>query len=210
MGSVNSRRSFPPAVFPAALVFGALWGSAEATLGHLLHAARVPGLAGLVMFPAALFFLARAFEATGRLAVLPAAAVVAASLKLLDAFLPGTDLWAVLNPARAILLESLAVTALFAESGKPIRFRPFPIALAALSWKAAFLMGGTRAVAVSMGSAFFPAALLLETAGQTAAILILARVVARRPGLHERPTLQPDPAAAAVLGAAALAVQALF
>lgn len=217
MGSVNDSRPVSRSLFPAALAFGVLWGSAEATFGHVLHAARVPGLAGLVMFPAALFFLARAFEATGRLGVLPAAAAIAASLKLVDALLPGTDLWAVLNPSRAILLEGLAVTALFAASGKPIRFRPAPIALAALSWRVVFVLGGAGGGAFSgastprtWGFGFRPEALLLEVAGQTIAILVLARFVSGRTAFRGRPPFRPHPAAAAVLVAAALAVGILL
>jgi hypothetical protein len=130
MGIVNERKPAAASGITAALACGALWGSAEATLGHLLHLARIPGLAGFIMFPVALFFLTRAYGSTGRLGVLPATAAVAASVKLVDAFFPGADLQAVLNPAQAILLEGLAVTLFYAASRKPIRFLPLPFVLA--------------------------------------------------------------------------------
>lgn len=40
-------------MFATALFWGSVWGLAEATLGHLLHLARVPGLPGLAMVPVA-------------------------------------------------------------------------------------------------------------------------------------------------------------
>ena len=217
MGTVNESKPAAASGFPAALAFGVLWGSAEATLGHLLHLARIPGLAGFVMFPVALFFLARAYGSTGRLSVLPAAAAVAAAVKLVDAFLPGADLWAALNPAQAIFLEGLAVTALFGVSGKPVRLRPIPVALTALSWRFVFLLAGRGESALpgasnawTSGFAFRLDFLLVGTAAQTAAILLLASLIFSRSGSLAAPVLRPRPAAVAILGAAALIVEALL
>jgi hypothetical protein len=55
-----------PSFFRAAFYAGALWGFAEATLGCLLHLARVPGLPGAVMAPFGLLLMGRASSGTGR------------------------------------------------------------------------------------------------------------------------------------------------
>jgi len=93
-----------------ALIGGAAWGLGEATLGHLLHLARVPGLPGLVMIPFAVLVMGRTAAAarsnTGGAVFL--AGLTAASLKLLDLAVPGTDILSLVNPIRAILLEALA------------------------------------------------------------------------------------------------------
>jgi hypothetical protein len=115
---MDQRASEPSPVLRAAFLWGSLWGSAEATLGYLLHLVRVPGLPGLLMAPVAVFAMGRAYRRTGRLAAIPAAALVAALLKLGVLAFPGIDFLAVVNPVRAILLESLAVLGLAAAFGQ--------------------------------------------------------------------------------------------
>lgn len=92
----------------AALFYGSVWGLGEATLGHLLHLVRVPGLPGLVMFPFAVLVMGRALARSSSATVVFFAGAVAAGFKFLDLLLPGTDFLAVINPAQAILLEALA------------------------------------------------------------------------------------------------------
>jgi len=96
-------------MWAAALLWGSVWGLAEATLGHLLHLARVPGLPGLVMAPLGVWIAARTAVRSRSAAAVFLAGVAAASLKLLDLFVPGTDLLALSRPIQAILLEALAV-----------------------------------------------------------------------------------------------------
>jgi len=91
-----------------ALFYGAAWGLGEATLGHLLHMARLPGLPGLVMVPFAVFIMGRAAARSRSAAAVFFAGVVAASFKLFDLLVPGTDLLALSRPIQAILLEALA------------------------------------------------------------------------------------------------------
>lgn len=114
------------------LFYGAVWGLGEATLGHLLHLARVPGLPGLVMFPFAAVVMGRVLARSGGAAAVFATGVVAAGFKFLDLLLPGTDILAVLNPARAILLEALAAAvwvSLMSKMGTFLFFsKPFRIA----------------------------------------------------------------------------------
>ncbi len=109
-----SESSETPSRFAAAaLIWGALWGLGEATAGHLLHQARIPGLPAAVMIPFGLMMMSRALAwGGGKVSLIPATACVAASLKFLDFLVPGTNPVAVFNPAQAILLEALAVTAL--------------------------------------------------------------------------------------------------
>lgn len=95
-------------MFAAALFWGSVWGLAEATLGHLLHLARVPGLPGLVMIPVAVAVMGRAAVRSRSAGAVFLAGVVAASFKLLDLFVPGTDVLALSRPLQAILLEALA------------------------------------------------------------------------------------------------------
>jgi hypothetical protein len=91
-----------------ALFWGSVWGLAEATLGHLLHLARVPGLPGLVMVPVAVAVMGRVAVRSRSAGAVFLAGVVAASFKLLDLFVPGTDVLALSRPIQAILLEALA------------------------------------------------------------------------------------------------------
>lgn len=111
MNGMNTQGG-PRAGFPApVLIYGAVWGVGEATLGHLLHLARVPGLPGLIMFPFAVLVMGRVLARSGSAAAVFSAGAVAAGFKFLDLLLPGTDIMAVINPARAILLEALAGSA---------------------------------------------------------------------------------------------------
>jgi len=108
----------------AVFFWGALWGIWEATAGHAAHFIRVPGLPGSIMFPAAFFFMSRAFLRSGHLTSIFMAACIAASIKFLDAFIPGQNIQAVVNPAQAILLESLAVAGFYAFFGRLAETRP--------------------------------------------------------------------------------------
>jgi hypothetical protein len=91
-----------------ALLWGSVWGLAEATLGHLLHVAHVPGLPGLLMVPAAVAIMGRTAVRSRSAGAVFLAGAVAASFKLLDLLVPGTDLPVLSRPIQAILLEALA------------------------------------------------------------------------------------------------------
>jgi hypothetical protein len=108
MNRMNTGRSPGIGFFGTALVYGAVWGLAEATLGHILHLARVPGLPGLVMVPIAVAVMGRVAARSRSAAAVFVAGAVAASFKLLDLLVPGTDLLALVHPVQAILLEALA------------------------------------------------------------------------------------------------------
>jgi hypothetical protein len=95
-------------MFATALFWGSVWGLAEATLGHLLHLARIPGLPGLVMVPFAVAVMGRAAVRSRSAGAVFLAGVVAASFKLFDLLVPGTDILVISRPVQAILLEALA------------------------------------------------------------------------------------------------------
>lgn len=108
MNGMNARRPRGEGLLATALVYGAAWGLAEATLGHFLHLARVPGLPGLVMVPIAVAVMGRVATRSRSAAAVFIAGAVAASFKLLDLLVPGTDLLSLVRPIQAILLEALA------------------------------------------------------------------------------------------------------
>jgi len=91
------------------LFWGSLWGISEASLGHLLHLVGFPGLAGIVMFPLGLFFMTKAFIISGKRQVILYTALIASSVKLIDLFFPITTPFTVINPALAMVSESLVV-----------------------------------------------------------------------------------------------------
>jgi hypothetical protein len=91
------------------LVWGSLWGVSEATLGHFLHNLRLPVLPGALMFPIGVFFMLRAYRASGRISAIFLSSLVAAGSKFWDFFLPMHTPAAVFNPALAIVSESLLV-----------------------------------------------------------------------------------------------------
>ncbi len=103
------------------LAWGLLWGTAEASVGHILHWIPVPGLAGLVMIPIGILILGRLFSETVRPGSIAAAAFVAAAVKLADLALPGRGPSMALRPALAILFEGLLVAALFAAVPRLVR-----------------------------------------------------------------------------------------
>ena len=133
------------------LFWGSLWGIAEATLGHLLHMVGLPGLAGIVMFPLGLFFMTKAFVFSGKRQVILFTAFTACLIKLTDLFFPVTTPFSVINPALAIVFESLVVMLLLpGKNGIEGRIRLERILGMAVSWK--FLY----AACIMCFSVFFP------------------------------------------------------
>jgi hypothetical protein len=110
-----------PSIGRSILAWGLVWGTAEASVGHILHWIPVPGLAGLVMIPAGIFILGRVFLETGRPDSIAAASFIAAAVKLADLALPGRGPSMALRPALAILLEGLLIAALFAALPRLVR-----------------------------------------------------------------------------------------
>ncbi len=116
------------------LFWGAVWGASEATLGFLFHKAAVaiPGLPGFLLFPVAFLFMRRVWDETQEGAVIFLTACVAASIKLVDFWVPGADAIRIVNPALSILLEGLCV-ALVLQACRKRGWKP--------GFRASFLMG---------------------------------------------------------------------
>jgi hypothetical protein len=127
MGGMNIQDGRRAGLLGSALWYGAIWGLAEATLGHALHLARVPGLPGLLMVPVAVAIMGRTAARSRGAAAVFLAGAVAASFKLLDLFVPGTDLSALSRPIQAILLEALAGAVLVKGMRWGKRERPRPL-----------------------------------------------------------------------------------
>ena len=131
------------------IFWGSLWGLAEATLGHILHILGIPGLAGFVMFPVGLWTMIQAYTFSGRRSAVLATALVACCIKLTDFVLPAPTPLTVINPAVAILLESLVAMAFLpapAKTGEPLCLPR--LAGMAFSWRVlyAFVLGGLSLV----------------------------------------------------------------
>lgn len=89
------------------IFWGAAWGLTEATLGYALHL--LPYNFGwMVWFPLAYYFIDRAYKKTGSAISILYTSFIAASIKLVNLFMP-TRIDRVLNPAASILLEGLAI-----------------------------------------------------------------------------------------------------
>ncbi len=108
----------------SALFFGAIWGFAEATAGHILHLMKIPGLPGMVMFPVGIYFMLKAFHASGKIKATWLTASTASAIKLTDLAVSMSNPEAALNPAAAILCEALIVMAVLAVLRLGPDFRP--------------------------------------------------------------------------------------
>jgi len=99
----------------AVLVFGSIWGFLEATLGGYLHMIIFPNK-GAIMAGIGVAVMSSAFAIYRKPAMLPGIGVVAASFKLLSAWffvIPVTSIH-IVNPAMAIIFESLVFSAVIA------------------------------------------------------------------------------------------------
>lgn len=124
-----------------AIVFwGALWGLTEATLGYFLHMLPVnPGWA--LWFPIAFFFMKGARSSTGSNEAILPTAILAASIKFVDIFMPGS-VDRVVNPAASILLEALCVYGLFKfilRDGKPVIAQYAGVLSASFLWRVLYI-----------------------------------------------------------------------
>ena len=202
------------------LFWGALWGIAEATFGYLAHLVIfIPGIAGFIMFPIGFYFLTRAYKDTGKAGSLFSTAAVAASIKLVDLFLPNLSPIHTINPAIAILMESAAVFLVFKLlNAKPLQFRFEEVLIASTGWRLGFLFYSAilfvTAISqefIQMGLAHILRFVLLESVIN--ALIIVAYLKAEKVfkngkirQLHIRPVTAAAALAAAVLIKLALSV----
>ncbi len=92
------------------ILFGAIWGLLEATIGYLLHWA--PSMvSGLVMFPIGAALMMWGFRSTDDRKAILVAGLIAAAIKAVNFAmpLPGNNLMKVLNPMISIILQAVVV-----------------------------------------------------------------------------------------------------
>ena len=95
------------------LVFGSIWGFFEATLGGFLHLIIFPNK-GAIMGGIGMAIMASALAIYKKPSMLPGIGIIAALFKLLDVWLfalPAASIH-IINPAMAIIFESLAFSLL--------------------------------------------------------------------------------------------------
>ncbi len=197
------------------LYYGALWGLAEATAGHILHLLRIPGLAGFIMFPVGFFLMSRAFSRSARFLAVFLTSWIAAGIKLADLLLPGADILAVWNPVQAILLEGLAAAGLILVL-KKARATLAPALLASFTWRLAYAGLSLLWAALltsrnlfQVGPEFLGRFLLLDSLAN--GLLIYFIIKMRLPLPTEKTTkLFPRPAIVATLLIAALSMELIL
>jgi len=123
------------------IFWGSLWGIVEATLGYLSHLVIIaPGFSGFIMFPIGFYFMSRAFRESGKLTALFGTAVTAASIKMVDIFLPALHPLKTINPAICIILEAIAVLAVLGLTKKQFTQIGFQEALiVSMTWRMVYL-----------------------------------------------------------------------
>lgn len=109
---MENKKKFLSILLPA-LLFGALWGIFEATLGTLLHlpAFELGGLftkSSIIIVPIAFLFMSLCYKKSGSLLSVFFAGLISATIKLSTAFVMGMTIY-VYFPAIYIVVESLAM-----------------------------------------------------------------------------------------------------
>lgn len=89
------------------LIWGALWGAFESTVGYLLHLMPY-SVSWLVWFPVACFFMANVYRKTRQVFSVVLIGLLCSSIKLLNLLLPGR-IDKVINPAISIVFEAAAM-----------------------------------------------------------------------------------------------------
>lgn len=100
--------------FKTNLLYGSLWGFAEATLGYLLHWILFP-ISGMIMFPIGFYFMKRAEKENEQSSSIFQVAVIAAVIKSVNLFMPNPMIYKALNPIFMILLQGCLVFVLLRE-----------------------------------------------------------------------------------------------
>ena len=109
---MENKNKFLSILFPV-LLYGALWGLFEATLGTMLHlpffeAGKLFTKSSIIMVPIAFLFMTLCYKKTGSLLSVLFAGLVSATIKLSTAFVMGMTIY-VYFPAIYIVVESLAM-----------------------------------------------------------------------------------------------------
>jgi len=125
------------------LFWGSIWGISEATFGYLNHIvfAFLPGLPGLLMFPIAFAWMKQGYNATGKISSVLWMACIAASVKLVDLWVPGNALYLIVNPAVSLVLEGLAFACVISiRKNDSFHFGWLSCFSMGVIWRACFLL----------------------------------------------------------------------
>ncbi|MDO9628900.1 MAG: hypothetical protein Q7I99_03280 [Acholeplasmataceae bacterium] len=121
------------------IFFGALWGILEATLGYVLQFLP-PLVSGSVMFPIAATLMILTYNHTKSKSAMIYVAMIAASIKSINFFMPGLLPIKTYNPMIAIMLQSLVMVAVIPLLQKKNVLTVITgIALLGFSWRLLFL-----------------------------------------------------------------------
>lgn len=89
------------------IVWGAIWGIFEATVGYLLHLVSF-SYSWIIWYPFACFIMTNVYRKTKRVSCILYIGLLCAAIKMLNLFLPGR-IDKVINPAISIVFESLSM-----------------------------------------------------------------------------------------------------
>lgn len=135
----NAERADRQAIIYNIIIWGAIWGIFEATVGYLLHLVSF-GYSWLIWYPVACFFMANVYHNDGRIASIFFVGLLCAAIKMLNLFLPGR-IDKVINPAISIVFEALAMAAVVLAANHLLRGKnksPFIKALMAFTMNTAW------------------------------------------------------------------------
>ena len=141
----NTKKVEGKTVIYNIIIWGAIWGIFEATVGYLLHLVSF-GYSWLIWYPVACFFMTNVYRKTGKLSSVFFVGLLCAAIKMLNLFLPGR-IDKVINPAISILFEALAMAAVVFAANHLLNGKeksPFIKALMALSmntgWRLLYIL----------------------------------------------------------------------
>uniref|UniRef100_A0A7C4YF02 Uncharacterized protein n=1 Tax=candidate division WOR-3 bacterium TaxID=2052148 RepID=A0A7C4YF02_UNCW3 len=127
------------------LLYGGLWGIAEATLGYILHLigffTGFRSFSGFIMYPVGIFFMYYSFVETGSYYTILLTSFFSATIKLSNLFFPFLPYYHTINPSIAIILEGLSsyVFIRFFET-KGFLKNILRFSIASLFWRTLFIL----------------------------------------------------------------------
>lgn len=122
------------------IFFGSIWGILEATLGYALHFLPVL-ISGSIMFPIAATIMLMTYHQTKSRNAMIYVAMIAASIKAVNFFMPGLLPIKTYNPMISIMLQSVVVFAVLPMvEKKHFVIQVIGLGLVSLSWRALFII----------------------------------------------------------------------
>lgn len=152
------------------ILFGSIWGFLEATLGYALNAPFVPAIiSGAVMFPIVTVLLVKGYQSTQSKTAVMLITMTAIAIKSVDLFLPYVNIFKMINPMVAMLIEGLVVVAVVAYIQHRSTSRITGVITINLGWRTLYL-GYFGVMALMTGN---PMAPFVDTFGEIASFIFL-------------------------------------